>query len=325
MKKNQFTLIIESLSKLTHNQKRLLHHHVVEDLKRGDTDNLINECKGDDVICPHCGSEEIGKWGMAAGLQRFKCKSSTCGKTFNALTKTPLARLRKRELWAKNLEYMLDGLPIRRVAELLEVAETTAFRWRHRFLKAPAHRKPSEVAGIIEADEMFFMESFKGNQTIYDRKPRKRGGMGDRRTVDDKIPVLIVVDRSGGLTDFVLEEHSSQEIHKAMRPIVNHDSILCSDGAHAYRSFAKEENIQHYRTIVSQGERVIGGQFHIQNVNGYMSRLRGWMRRFNGVGTEYLPNYLGWMRMMDGAKNKYKEIRMEYLINQNLSYTLSLE
>ncbi|MGB2426796.1 MAG: IS1595 family transposase, partial [Alteromonas sp.] len=55
MKKNQFTLIIESLSKLTHNQKRLLHHHVVEDLKRGDTDNLINECKGDDVICPHCG------------------------------------------------------------------------------------------------------------------------------------------------------------------------------------------------------------------------------------------------------------------------------
>ena len=62
MKKNQFTLIIESLSKLTHNQKRLLHHHVVEDLKRGDTDNLINECKGDDVICPHCGHDEIGKW-----------------------------------------------------------------------------------------------------------------------------------------------------------------------------------------------------------------------------------------------------------------------
>ena len=55
--------------------------------------------------------------------------------------------------------------------------------------------------------------------------------MGDRRTVDYKIPVLILVDISGGLTDFVLEEHSSNEIHNAMRLIVNHDSILCSDGA----------------------------------------------------------------------------------------------
>jgi len=67
---------------------------------------------------------------------------------------------------------------------------------------------------------------------------------------------------------------------------------------------------------------VIGGQFHIQNVNGYMSRLRGWMRRFNGVGTEYLPNYLGWMRMMDSKKDKYKEVRLAYLIDENLAYGL---
>jgi transposase-like protein len=313
------------LSKLTHNQKRLLHHHLVEDLKRNDTENLINECKGDDVSCPYCECENIGKWGMASGLQRFKCKNESCGKTFNALTNTPLARLRKRDVWAKNLECMLDGLPIRRVAELLGVAETTAFRWRHRFLKAPSTRKPSEVAGIIEADEMFFAESFKGNQTIYNRKPRKRGGMGDKRTLEDKVPVLIVVDRNGGLTDFVLEQHSSNDIHEAMRPIVNRDSILCSDGAHAYRSFAKEANIKHYRTIVSKGERVIGGQFHIQNVNGYMSRLRSWMSRFRGVGTAYLPNYLGWMRMMDGRANKFKEIQLNYLINENFSFPTDVE
>ncbi|WNC71288.1 IS1595 family transposase [Thalassotalea psychrophila] len=133
------------------------------------------------------------------------------------------------------------------------MAETTAFRWRHRFLKAPATRKPSEVTGIIEADEMFFAESFKGNQTIHNREPRHRGGMGDKRKLEDKIPILIVADRSGGLTDFVLEEHKRHDIHEAMRPIVNHDSILCSDAAHAYRSFAKGMNIKHYRTIVSNG------------------------------------------------------------------------
>jgi hypothetical protein len=102
---------------------------------------------------------------------------------------------------------------------------------------------------------------------MYNHESRKRGAIGDKRKLEDKIPVLIMADRSGGLTEFVLEEHKGHDIHQAMRPIINHDSILCSDRAHAYRSFAKEMNIQHYRAIVSKGDRVIGGQLHIQNVN----------------------------------------------------------
>lgn len=167
---------------------------------------------------------------------------------------------------------------------------------------------------------MFFAESFKGNQTMYNHESRKRGAIGDKRKLEDKIPVLIMADRSGGLTEFVLEEHKGHDIHQAMHHIINHDSILCSDRAHAYRSFAKEMNIQHYRAIVSKGDRVIGGQFHIQNVNGYISRLRNWMARFRGVGTAYLSNYLGWMRMMDGKRDKFKEIQLGYLVNENLSY-----
>jgi hypothetical protein len=76
--------------------------------------------------------------------------------------------------------------------------------------------------------------------------------------------------------------------------------------ARAYCSFVKEENIKRYHTIISKGVRVIGGQFHIQNINGYMSRLRGWMR------------------MMDTKKDKYKDIKIEYLINENLSFPMSL-
>jgi transposase-like protein len=35
--------------------------------------------------------------GRSRGLARFRCK--TCGRTFNALTKTPMAHLRKKERW----------------------------------------------------------------------------------------------------------------------------------------------------------------------------------------------------------------------------------
>jgi len=43
--------------------------------------------------------------------------------------------------------------------------------------------------------------------------------------------------------------------------------------------------------------------YHIQNVNAYDSRLKAWMKHFNGVATKYLESYLGWMRLLDREKN----------------------
>jgi hypothetical protein len=47
--------------------------------------------------CPHSAGREIVGWGRSDGLLRFRCKS--CGRTFNALTRTPMAHLRKKEKW----------------------------------------------------------------------------------------------------------------------------------------------------------------------------------------------------------------------------------
>ena len=47
--------------------------------------------------CPHCAGREVVAWGRSRGLSRFRCKG--CGRTFNALTKTPMAHLRKKERW----------------------------------------------------------------------------------------------------------------------------------------------------------------------------------------------------------------------------------
>ena len=43
----------------------------------------------------------------------------------------------------------------------------------------------------------------------------------------------------------------------------------------------------------------MSGPWHVQNVNAYVSRLRGWMQHFKGVATKYLDSYLGWFRMLD--------------------------
>ena len=49
--------------------------------------------------------------------------------------------------------------------------------------------------------------------------------------------------------------------------------------------------------------RVEDEVFHIQTLNNYVSRWRGWMQKFHGVGTEYLENYLAWFRVVGQEPN----------------------
>jgi transposase-like protein len=138
--------------------------------------------------CPHCASREIIGWGRSHELLRFRCKS--CGRTFNALTKTPMAHLRKKERWLDHARAMIEGKSLAKSAELCGVHPTTAFRWRHRFLRAPASDKPQSLKGIVEADETFILESFKGRWSDLPRQARKRGGTARHPGLhQDNIPI----------------------------------------------------------------------------------------------------------------------------------------
>ena len=77
------------------------------------------------------------------------------------------------------------------------------------------------------------------------------------------------------------------------------DALLCTDTSRAYRVIARHAGIRHEPVNLAAGERVRQRVFHIQNVNAYDSRLKQWMRRFNGVATRYLDSYLGWRRMLE--------------------------
>ena len=91
---------------------------------------------------------------------------------------------------------LLAGMTIRDSAKRCNLAVSTSFRWRHRFLgtQDPA---PSNLKGIVEADETYVLESRKGDRNL-ERKPRKRGGKASKRGLsDEQVPILVAVDRSG--------------------------------------------------------------------------------------------------------------------------------
>jgi len=247
--------------------------------------------------CPHCQHPACGRWGRAHGLPRFRCPG--CGKTFNGLTGTPLARLRHRECWGEYAQALIDGATVRAAAHRCGVHKNTSFRWRHRFLALPAQLKPAHLRGIVEADETYFLDSHKGERHL-PRPPRKRGGVAAKRGLsNEQIPVLVARDRSTATTDAVLPQADTAAVSAVLGPLLDADTVLCSDSAALYRRFAKTAHIAHTPVNLSAGIRVIDHAFHIQNVNAYHGRLKGWMARFHGVATKYLPNYLGWRRLLE--------------------------
>ena len=125
----------------------------------------------DERRCPHCASAGAVSRGKARGRRRYRCKA--CGKTFGALTGTALSGLHHKERWLAFGASLGAGETIREAAERCRIAPSTAHRWRHRFLAA-VRQAPDRLAGIVEADETFVLESRKGERKL-DRKPRRQG------------------------------------------------------------------------------------------------------------------------------------------------------
>lgn len=263
----------------------------------GEVVAVLESTGGSARACPHCTETKVVRNGSASGLQRYKCRG--CGRTFNALSTTPLARLRMKAKWLDQQGVLNKGLSVKQAAQALGVAGSTAFRWRHRFLELAQPVKAPGLAGVVEADETYFLRSSKGQKP--GRKPRKRGGKATRKDRGmDLIPVLVVRDRSGATADFLLDAVSKASFTGALRGRVHDDAVLCTDGSAAMAAAAKALGVEHQAVNLSKGQRT-RGPWHIQNANSYHGRLKGWMHRFKGVATSYLESYLGWFRALDRA------------------------
>lgn len=302
MQTRQWVKWLGQVRELDAQQRAQLRQQLQAHQRMDDVTAVLEQRLASAPMCPRCSHPKCVRNGHADGLQRYKCCG--CGRSFNALSGTPLAHLRLRTKWAQQAQALQEGLSVRRAAQQLGVHRTTAFRWRHRFLSQPSHSRPAALSGVVEADETYVLRSYKGQarqlRQLAVRPSRHRGGHAAKRGLsDEQIPVLVLRDRSGQTTDFVLPAPADKDDVKLrlMRALAD-DAVLCTDTSATLRAAARGAGLEHQAVNASQGERVRGA-WHIQNVNAYHSRLKTWMRRFNGVATSYLAHYTGWFRALD--------------------------
>ena len=298
MKPNDFRKLSSALKELTPHQRQILMDRLQPVAQESASYQLVETRMAEKPVCPHCAHEQVSRWGFANGLHRSRCNA--CRATFNALTDTPLAGLRHKAKWIGYAKQLVEGASVRKSAAAVGIHPNTAFRWRHRFLSLPNGQQAISLAGIAEADETYFLESQKGRRQGLSRAPRKRGGKASKRGLsEEQTAVLICRDRAGNTADFILEKADKAHIGAVLKPLLATDVILCTDGEKALAAVAKEMGITHRPVNLAAGQRVVAGVYHVQNVNAYDSRLKEWMRRFHGVATHYLGNYLGWRRLIE--------------------------
>ncbi|MEX5749100.1 IS1595 family transposase, partial [Massilia sp. X63] len=206
---------------------------------------LIGQLGAAQRRCPACACERYYRHGQANGLPRYRCRA--CRRTYNDLSGTPLARLRRRDKWLDYLGTVLASTSVRAAATQVGVHRNTAFRWRHRFLERAKHDRPQLLNGIAEADEMFLLESQKGAKKL-DRPARKRGGRAGRRGISRELDCILVArDRGGQTIDAVVGRGALKAAHLArhLLPRLDRQVLLVSDGHAAYRAFARQHGIAH--------------------------------------------------------------------------------
>ena len=158
------------------------------------------------------------------------------------------------------------------------------------------------MSGIAEADETCVLKSCNGQQTLLRKahhKARRRGGRATRRGMSIEHDVVLAVrDRSGATTDQIVRALDTAHLAAVLQPTLPRDAVLCTDGSAGLAAAARHIGVQHHAINFSADQRALGA-WHINNVNGHHGRLKNWLRRFNGVASSYLRNYLGWFRALD--------------------------
>ena len=282
MEKNRFKKFLNHVHNFNNYQFRRLKEEVEIRVKKKRIANIL-ETSENELECPFCKSPNYIKWGKRNDLQRYKCKC--CCKTFNSLTKTPLARLRRKGHWLEYSNCLKNGLTIREAARECGIHKNTSFRWRHRFITNMKEIKANKLGGIIETGELILKESFKGKKKNIPKFSKKR----------KDIFVIYCLDRTNNISDITNKGFSKCLLDKELKGKINSDSLLYSEPRKEFENFSKKNKFKHI-SIKTNGHSLS----HIEKFDGYRNEFKEWINEyFKGVATKYLENYVSWFRNLN--------------------------
>jgi transposase-like protein len=254
----------------------------------------------DGLRCPRCHCERVILWGGFSGRRRYRCTG--CRRTFSDLTGTPAAFTKKLHLWPSYSRCLADACSVRRAARIVGVRPSTAFRWRHALLRGLRAQDSERLAGWIEVGWHAVIYSDKGRRNLQ-RTPRQRGLDGWQWLLWRRlVSIVVACDRHGHVVSELCERSrpTIDDFREALASRVpSRPTVIAQHGrAGPAAGFARlRRGAYHDARAASGGSQAL--LIHTLTLRAYLARYEDWMRRFRGVATKYLPNYLVWHRAVD--------------------------
>jgi transposase-like protein len=269
--------------------------------------------------CIYCKSIKVYKHGTYKnGGTRYRCQD--CKKSYNELTGTSIHCIKKKELWDRFIEMMLESKPVRGIAKELKISPTTAFEWRHKILTSFDNLFTKTFKGVVETDDIFIPFNQKG------RRKNWKDVYGAKQGASDyKVSVMMTLDRykTYDFKKVKLGAINSDALKSVMdMSRFNKENIVCSDKSRAIKKFMKGTGLVH-KTIISKKGKNVDGIYHVNTLNSAKNRYDDWVnKQFVNVSTKYLTNYLNWFSVLEILRNKQKQADKfwDYTLMDNKSF-----
>ena len=242
--------------------------------------------------CPHCKSDDVTKFGVVGGKQRFRCNE--CSRTYGEATNTIMSHSHFGEAaWKQVIRDTVGGVSLDATAATLLMSHSTAFIMRHKILlalEAEEARVPTVLDGVCELDDTYVLESYKGSKLPegFWRKARKHGAVAQKRGISHEyICISTGIQRDGAAyAQTVTRASPGKEALKAVfEGHIGGGSLILCDGAASYNAVGESAGCPVLK--VEHGK----GFSNLNTANGFHSFIKERYEQFRGVATKYLNRY----------------------------------
>jgi transposase-like protein len=248
-------------------------------------DALVAARWPDGVICPTCGSRDVG---YLANQRRWQCCEKHARRQFSVKVGTifedsPISLSKWfTAIWlignAKN------GISSYEIHRAIGVTQKTAWFMLHRIRLAMQTKSFNKIGGEVEIDETFI-----GGKARFMHKGRRErvikgtGGMG-------KVAVMGLLERHGPdghstVRTHVVASTKKKLLQAAIRAEVAKDTSIFTDALKSYDGL----NEDYVHQVIDHAERYVNGQIHTNGCENFWSLLK---RALKGTYVSVEPFHL---------------------------------
>jgi hypothetical protein len=201
----------------------------------------------------------------------------------------------------KYLSCMINGYSIRESARIVGLSISTSFSWRHKILNKIEDLPNVKLKESIQMEEVKMKYSNKGQHKKISKEKRKS--------------MMSLIFTCDGM--YKLQSELVTNTKRSENKILTN----LTDNQHCIFTCSSKPIFRDLKAQINNVMLVKPKIFNKSGVTVLIDIWKDWMKRFHGVATDYLHNYLHWFDFLQNSNSKSN--RVNTLINFVLHHSVN--